>query len=135
MLETAGKSDAHIGSQTANPNMCTPFWENVQNGDLIGSTTPLVETKNSSDLEWGRRPELKSGDTFRFTLPNPKGLVSEIISILVEIARRLCYHLLGFEVAVVRVVPPWLTVVLESVVYICVTKRSFVTCAPGRPLA
>ena len=41
----------------------------------------------------GRRPELKADD---FSEVPP--VVVEIISILVEIARRLCYHLLGFEV-------------------------------------
>ena len=49
--------------------------------------------ENSSDSSLGRRPESKS-DEFSVTTP----LVVEITSFLVEIARRLSYHLLGFEV-------------------------------------
>ena len=52
----------------------------------------LIE--NSSDLEMGRRPELKSDEFLIRSI-----LCNEIMSILVEIARRLCHHLLGFEVA------------------------------------
>ena len=51
----------------------------------------LIE--NSSDLEMGRRPELKSDEFLIRSI-----LCNEIMSILVEIARRLCHHLLGFEV-------------------------------------
>ena len=47
----------------------------------------------SSDSSFGRRPESKS-DEFSLTTP----LIVEIISILVEISRRLSYRLLGFEV-------------------------------------
>ena len=59
------------------------------------STAPLVKIENSTDLESGRRPELKSVQFSIFT----KGVV-EKISMLVEIARRLCIHLLGFGVFV-----------------------------------
>ena len=41
----------------------------------------------------GRRPKLKSDE---FSKSNP--IVIKIISILVEIERRLCVHLLGFGV-------------------------------------
>ena len=57
------------------------------------SITRAGTSQNSSDLSLGRRPESKSVD---FCEVPP--LVIEIISILVEIARRLCVHLLGFGV-------------------------------------
>ena len=47
------------------------------------STTTRSVSESSSDLDMGRRPELNS-DEFSKTLP----VVIEIISILVEIARR-----------------------------------------------
>ena len=44
-------------------------------------------------MDRGRRPELKSDEFLRWI-----AIVVEIISILVEIVRRLCVHLLGFGV-------------------------------------
>ena len=55
----------------------------------------LIE--DSSDLEMGRRPELKSDEFLIRSI-----LCNEIMSILVEIARILCHHLLGFEVLAPR---------------------------------
>ena len=56
------------------------------------SITSLVETKSSSDLDSGRRPELKSED-FSFL---PKGL-ARYSRILVEIARSIASGLRVFE--------------------------------------
>ena len=68
-------------------------WEKWSTSRPNISTTRGVVMENSSDSSLGRRPDSKSNE-FSVTTP----LVVEIISILVEIARRLCYHLLGFEV-------------------------------------
>ena len=50
---------------------------------LCISTTSLVNFENSSDLDMGPGPELKSDEFSKFTK-----LVVEIISVLLEIARR-----------------------------------------------
>ena len=54
-----------------------------------------TQLKNSTDLESGRRPELKSAEKREVPL-----VIVELFSIGVEIARRFRYHLLGFWVSV-----------------------------------
>ena len=71
------------GEGTQNPNMCTPFWEKYPLGTPHISLTTMRVSENSSDFDSGRRPESKS-DEFSDT----RIVVSEIISILVEIVRR-----------------------------------------------
>ena len=63
--------------------MCTPFWEKCPWGTPHISRTRMDLIENSSDLESGRRPELKSDEFLIRSI-----LVDKIISILVEIARR-----------------------------------------------
>ena len=63
--------------------MCTPFWEKRPLGTPHISITIGVLFENASDFDTGRRPEPKS-DEFSKSTP----IVVEIISILVEIARR-----------------------------------------------
>ena len=60
-----------------------PFGGKVPFSHLCISITSLVISKNSSDLDMGPGPELKSDEFLEITK-----LVIEIISALLEIARR-----------------------------------------------
>ena len=78
---------------TRNPNKCTPYLRAISTKIEIISTTRGGTSQNSTDLDSGRRPKLKSDEFFEVP-----PLVVEIISISVEIVRRLGVHLLGFGV-------------------------------------
>ena len=51
----------------------------------------MLISENSSDIAMGRRPESKSEELIEISI-----FVGEIISIQVEIARRLGVHIFGF---------------------------------------
>ena len=58
---------------------------------LLISLTRMLISENSSDIAMGRRPESKSEELIEISI-----FVGEIISIQVEIARRLGVHIFGF---------------------------------------
>ena len=68
---------------TQNPNMCTHYLRAISTKIEIISITKAGTSHFSTDLDSGRRPEVKSDEKCEVTL-----LAIEIISILVEIARR-----------------------------------------------
>ena len=70
---------------TQNPNMCTPFWENVQNDDLNTSYLDNPYGRNEKLIGFGMGVAPRA--QIRGVFVSTKG-VSEIISILVEIVRR-----------------------------------------------
>ena len=74
----AGPRHPDSKSQYVDPFLGKRSW-----GALHFSTTIAVTTKNSTDLDMGRRPELKSVEFLVVT-----AMVDEKISFLVEIARR-----------------------------------------------
>ena len=61
--------------------MCTPFWEKLQFGASKYRCYRVLTSKTSTDLDRGRRPELKSVEFF-----DVRTLELEEISILVEIS-------------------------------------------------
>ena len=74
----------------SNPNMCTPFWEKLQFVASKYRCYRVRTSENLTDLDRGRRPELKSVEFFKSISP-----CHEISSLLCDIVGERMLHLMG----------------------------------------